>query len=142
MEANTTITGKRGEYKVIGKLMEEGFTIYTPVADVEGIDCIIRNDKCRLIEIQIKTRNKDGQDNRLFKVKNLTPNKNFFVCCYFIDTNELWVVPSYTFYELSTQEEDKRVLSMNIKNQLALSRYKDNLGIGLLRMGEMPERKA
>src|SRR3989344_6068327 len=82
------ITGKRGEYRVIGKLMESGFTVYVPILDIEGIDCIIKNDTGRLIEIQIKTRNKKDSDNRQFKLKSLRPHKDLFICCYMIDTNE------------------------------------------------------
>ena len=142
MESNSTITGKRGEYKVIGKLMEEGLTIYIPVADVEGIDCIIRNDYCRLIELQIKTRNKNGDEDKQFRIKDFQPHKNFFIACYFIDTNELWVIPSYKFRELASQnDEGKWILPMNITNQRELATYKDNLGISLLKLGELPPLK-
>lgn len=134
---NSTLVGKQGEYKVIGKLMSEGLTIYTPVADIEGIDCIIRNEYCRLIELQIKTRNKNEEENRQFRVRDLKPNKNFFVACYFIDTNELWVIPSFKFAEICIKnEEGVSILSMSVQNQLKLATYKDGLGIGLLKMRE------
>ena len=137
MKDNTTITGKRGEYMVIGKLLEKGFTVYTPVADVEGIDCIIRNDKKRLIEIQIKTRNKDGEEGRFFKIKDFEPHKDFFICCYLIDEDELWVIPSYLFKKMSSLDKDgKRVLPMSLTNQRELASYYNNLGLNLLKIGE------
>ena len=63
---------------VMGKLMTEGLNVYIPIVDIEGIDCIVRNQKGRLIEIQIKTRNKNGQDDRQFNIRDLQPKKNFF----------------------------------------------------------------
>lgn len=133
-----TITGKRGEFMVIGRLLAKGFTVYTPIADIEGIDCIIRNSKERLIEIQIKTRTKDGEEGRFFKVKEFRPHENFFICCYLIDTEELWVIPSYTFYKLSYFDKKTgiRTLAMNLQTQREVAKYKDNLGLELLKLGE------
>src|SRR3989338_7885942 len=127
MNCDAIRTGKRGEYRVIGKLLEKGFTVYTPVIDIDGIDCIIRNDKKRLIEIQIKTRNKNNEEETFFKIKEFKPNWDFFICCYLIDVKELWVIPSYKFHKLSSpdiEEKDKRILRMNSSNQIALSKYK------------------
>src|SRR3989344_7771032 len=136
MKDNTTITGKRGEYMVIGKLLEKGFTVYTPVADVEGIDCIIRNDKKRLIEIQIKTRNKDEEEGRIFRIKDFEPSSDFFICCYLIDTDEVWIIPSFVFHKISSFDNIKgtRTLSMSMSSQRDLSKYKDNLGLELLKL--------
>lgn len=136
------VTGKRGEYMVIGKLLEKGFTVYTPVADVEGIDCIIRNDKKRLIEIQIKTRTKDEEKGRLFRIKEFEPSSDFFICCYLIDTDELWIIPSFLFYKISSFDKIKgsRTLAMSMTNQRDLGKYKDNLGLELLRLGDLPRR--
>ena len=141
MKGNSIITGKRGEYMVIGKLLEKGFTVYTPVADIEGIDCIIRNEKKRLIQIQIKTRNKKEEEGRFFKIKDFKPNSDFFICCYLIDTDELWVIPSYSFYKLSYLDKtnELRTLAMTMTAQRELSKYKDGLGLDLLRLGEMPK---
>ena len=137
MKGSSVITGKRGEYMVIGKLLEKGFTVYTPVADVEGIDCIIRNEKKRLIQIQVKTRNENGEDGRFFTIKDFKPDSDFFICCYLIDTDELWVIPSYSFYKLSRLDENKgtRTLAMNMIAKRELSKYKDDLGLDLLRLG-------
>ena len=141
MKDNTTITGKRGEYMVIGKLLEKGFTVYTPVADVEGIDCIIRNDKKRLIEIQIKTRNKDEEEGRIFRIKDFEPSSDFFICCYLIDTDEVWVIPSFVFHKISSLDNIKgtRTLAMSMASQRDLSKYYNNLGLELLRLGDLPK---
>jgi hypothetical protein len=137
MKGTSIVTGKRGEYMVIGKILEKGFTVYTPVADVEGIDCIIRNEKGRLIQIQIKTRNKNQEEGRYFIVKEFRPNYDFFICCYLIDTDELWVIPSHIFHDLSYYDKKikDRTLPMSLTNQKILSKYKDNLGLELLKKG-------
>jgi hypothetical protein len=140
MANHSMITGKRGEYMVIGKLLEKGLTVYTPVADIEGIDCIIQNDKKRLIKIQIKTRNKNEEESKQFIINNFEPDSDLFICCYLIDIDELWVIPSIVFYRMSYLDEirGKRTLSMSLANQRDLSKYKDNLGLELLRLGDLP----
>ena len=123
---------------VIGKLLEKGFTVYTPVADIEGIDCIIRNEKERLIEIQIKTRNENDDIDKQFRVKNLKPHKDFFIACYLIDKDALWIIPSFTFKKFSYSINNEiSALPMNISNKRELSKYKDELGLELLRYGSM-----
>lgn len=140
MGTHSAITGKRGEYMVIGKLLEKGFTVYTPVADIEGIDCIIRNEKNRLIEIQIKTRNENDEGDKQFRVKNLKPNKDFFIACYLIDKDALWIIPSFTFKKYSFSINDEVfALPMNISNKRELSKYKDELGLELLKYGSMSD---
>ena len=129
------ITGKRGEYRVIGKLMESGFTVYVPILDIEGIDCIIKNDTGRLIEIQIKTRNKKDSDNRQFKLKSLRPHKDLFICCYMIDTNEIWMIPSPYFDRIAyTNRYGERAIHMTRETQIKIAKYKDKLGLDLLRL--------
>ena len=135
MKGSSIVTGKRGELMVIGKLLEMGLTVYSPVADVEGIDCIVRNEKGRLIEIQIKTRNKRDQEDRHFRVKDFKPHRDFFICCYMADTNELWTIPSYVFYKSSyLLGSGIRGLLMNLTKKRELSKYKDELGLDLLHL--------
>ena len=52
MKGKTQITGKKGELKVIGKLLEQDYPIYTPIVDIGGVDCIFRNHNGNLIELQ------------------------------------------------------------------------------------------
>ena len=135
MKGENIITGKRGEYKVIGKLMEKGFLVYIPVVDVEGVDCIIKNEKGRLIQIQIKTRNKTAEDDaKNFIVNRLEANRDFFVRCYFLNTGDLWVIPSLVFEkECIVNGKGQSVVSMSRNKQIRLSHYKDDLGLSLLR---------
>ena len=135
VKGESQITGKRGEYRVIGKLMEKGFLVYVPVVDVEGVDCIIKNEKGRLIQLQIKTRNRTSQDvAKNFVVNRLNTNRDFFICCHFLNSDDLWVVPSLVFAKESViNGKGQSVLSMSRNKEYKLARYKDDLGINLLR---------
>ena len=127
---NNSITGKKGEYQIITKLMSEGFMVYTPVLDIDGVDCIIKNEQGRLIELQIKTRTKGDSYNKEFIIKRkLNPNKDFFICCYFIDTNEIWFIPSFKFQKLSKKENGNTSLMMNFEAEKELLGYKDDRGL-------------
>lgn len=133
MKAESSVTGKRGEYMVIGKFLAKGLTIYTPVVDIEGIDCIIKNEKGRLMQVQIKTRNEDNNKETEFKIKDFKPNEDYFICCYFINTEELWVIPSFVFKSMSYLRKDGcRVLYMNWQNRKKLNSYKNDSGLKLL----------
>jgi len=141
MKGSSIVTGRRGELMVIGKLLEGGFMVYTPVADVAGIDCVIKNDRGRLIEVQIKTRNKRDQEGKHFVIKEFKPHKDFFICCYLIDANELWVIPSFVFYKESfLNSYGNRVLPMNLTRKRNLSKYKDDLGLGLLKLPNLMKK--
>ena len=131
------ITGKRGEYEIITKLMSEGFLVYTPVLDIDGVDCIIKNDKGRLIELQIKTRNKGDGYNKQFIVKRqLKCNLNFFICCYIIDTGEIWYIPSYLFQKHSKNDNGSTILTMDLETERELLSYKGERGIMVLKNEE------
>lgn len=126
---NKSITGKKGEYEIITKLMSEGFLVYTPVLDIDGVDCVVKNEHGRLIEIQIKTRNKGEGYNKEFVIRReLKPNKNFFICCYLIDENEYWFIPSYVFAKLSKKENGCHILTMDLQNEKELTGYRKERG--------------
>lgn len=127
-------TGIRGEYRVIGKLIEKGYTVYTPVVDIEGIDCIVRNMDGRLIEIQIKTRNKSASQPQ-FQPKDFKPHKHLFFCCYFLDTDELWTIPSYVFKKHSfLKASGVRALMLTGPKAVLLDKYKGDDGLNLLKL--------
>ena len=75
----TQRTGKEGELRVIGELLRQGFNVYTPMVDIEGTDCVIKQ-KNSYLDIQIKTRERARL--LLFDVKRFTPRDNFFIICY------------------------------------------------------------
>ena len=135
---SNSITGKKGEYEIITKLMSAGFMVYTPVLDIDGVDCIIKNELGRLIEIQIKTRIKGDGYNKDFVIKReLNPHKDFFICCYLINTNEnsndVWFIPSFKFQKLAKRENGHTILTMNLENEKELLGYKDDRGLRVLK---------
>jgi hypothetical protein len=88
----TQRTGKEGELRVMGELLRQGFNVYTPMVDIEGTDCVIKQ-KSSYLDIQIKTRERARL--LLFDVKHFTPRDNFFIICYSLkEPNDFWVIPS------------------------------------------------
>lgn len=89
------LTGKKGEYKVIGKFLEEGYPVYVPVLDIEGVDCIIRNDKGLLLEIQVKSTGKNNKKPCKIVFKwNKKARKNYIFVFYVERENAFWIIPS------------------------------------------------
>lgn len=135
---SNSITGKKGEYEIITKLMSEGFIVYTPVLDIDGVDCVVKNEHGRLIEIQIKTRIKGEGFNKEFVIKrDLKPNKNFFICCYLIDEGEYWFIPSYLFLKLCKKENGSYILIMDLNNEKELTGYRKERGFYMLKKEEL-----
>ncbi len=125
--------GKRGEYSVIGKLLEMNCDVYVPIVDVENIDCIIRDEKGDYNEIQIKTRKMpEGKSykNPCFDVHNLKPRKNFFIIGHIDGTSDYWVIPSHLYQKHATQTKFKGKiisrLTMSAKKIFNLRRYRND----------------
>jgi hypothetical protein len=51
--------GKRMEYFVISKMLEQGIDVYIPLIDDFAIDAIVRRKDGSFVELQIKARSKD-----------------------------------------------------------------------------------
>lgn len=125
--------GKRGEYSVIGKLLEMNCDVYAPIVDVENIDCIIRDVKGNYNEIQIKTRTKpEGKSykNPCFDVHNLKTRPNYFIIGHIDGTPDYWVIPSKTFQKYSTfikfRGNTINRLTMSDKKMFELRKYRNN----------------
>lgn len=136
MGTNSLVTGRQGEYKVISKFMEHDLLVYIPIVDIEGIDCIIHNQKNRLIKIQIKTRLLKEKKARKFIVSNIKPDEDTFVCCYYMDKDDLWVIPSIKFCQVCYQNTKGHYeLDLGPSKKRLLSKYAGELGIDLLKLG-------
>jgi hypothetical protein len=85
--------------------------------------------------MQIKTRTKGEGYNKQFVIKRqLKCNFNFFICCYLIDTEDIWFIPSFEFQRLSTtNEKGFSVLTMDLKTEKELLGYKGERGIKKLK---------
>lgn len=107
--------GKKGEFRIFGELLTRDLTVYYPLFDVEGIDCIVRNRYGEHIDIQIKTR----RNTKLWDVIELKPRPNFFIIVYVTEPNdEFWVLPSEEFVKFSkiNVHNGKRIFRLTINN--------------------------
>ncbi|GAA0894125.1 hypothetical protein GCM10009122_38050 [Fulvivirga kasyanovii] len=100
--------GKRQEYKAIAKLLELGFDVYSTLVDDKGIDCVIRINNRRYLDIQIKARsNTCDLKNRgyfpLLTIREKCDNYFFVLYSEFIDS--YWVIPSQDIVFLASQEK-------------------------------------
>jgi len=80
-KASSQIKGKIGEYQFIGELLRRNLDVYLPIADIRGIDCIVRSRTGKYIEIQVKTRVTSGVGKEIFDFKDFKPRNSFFLAC-------------------------------------------------------------
>ena len=99
--------GKRQEYKAIAKLLELGFDVYQTLVDDQGIDCIIRLNSKRYLDIQIKARSK------ICAIKNRAyyplleidePRDNFYFIFYSEEFDSYWTLPSLVIVRLAIEK--------------------------------------
>ena len=99
--------GKRQEYSVIARLLQEGFDVYMTLVDDQGIDCIIRKNEKKYYDIQIKARSKKclAMDAGRFAAMTIEPRSNYFFIFYSEQVDKLWIVPSKKLVELCSQNK-------------------------------------
>jgi len=140
---DTASFGKRQEYAVIAELLKRGFDVYMTLVDDQGIDCIIRINKNRYLDIQIKARSEHVKQWNLFQVKDLEPRDNYFFIFYTEKNKTFWVMPSKDLCELGniaksgknvgrialylpkTEKTEKGILFRKYKNNFELLRHFD-----------------
>jgi len=103
--------GTVGELYVFTELLRLGATVYTPVADVVGIDAIVRSKNGKLREVQVKTHSTEYMAG-WFDVPNLDIHElaSFVVVGIDMRTyppSEVWVIPGDVFVEYSTMPSSK-----------------------------------
>jgi hypothetical protein len=86
--------GKRQEYLVIAELLKRGFDVYLTLVDDQGIDCVIRLDEKRYLDIQIKGRSKNAKQWNWFAAMSFEPRENLFFIFYTEKNETFWVIPS------------------------------------------------
>jgi hypothetical protein len=90
--------GKRQEFQAIAKLLELNFDVYSTLVDDIGIDCIIRINSKRYLDIQIKARSIERcilKNRGFFPQLQINPARdNYFFILYSEHTNSYWVIPS------------------------------------------------
>ena len=106
---STKRKGTSVEFLIISKLLKYNFDVYIPVADTSGIDIIVRSPKGKYVEIQVKSRIARG-GGRVFDVKDFKPRDTYFICCYLIEEDEYWLIPSEKYYKHAAYNNNKRRL--------------------------------
>lgn len=130
IELGSTEKGKLGELYVFGKLIENGAMPFLPVADIGGVDAVVRKKDRTYVEIQVKAT-WPPQQVGYFNVKNLVARKNLFIVglAMGIERPEAWIVPSEIFVEHATvrkvDNETTHLLSLGLgETKLEQSRRK------------------
>ncbi len=96
---NSASFGKRIEYWIAGLLLKNGFDVFVPLVDDDGIDIMLRG-KTKSIHIQIKARSKEVKfgDAALFAALQHPEIRNDY---YFIFYSErldiMWLLSSQEF---------------------------------------------
>jgi hypothetical protein len=135
---DTASFGKRQEYIVVAELLKRGFDVYMTLVDDQGIDCIIRLDNKRYLDIQIKARSKDAKRWNFFAAMTIKPRDNFYFIFYTEKNNKFWIIPSKDVVKLgiknkSGKNKGKISLTLPKKKGQRFQKYINDNGFNLLR---------
>jgi hypothetical protein len=142
--------GKRQEYTVVAELLRHNFDVYMTLVDDQGIDCIIRLDHNRYVDIQIKARSKTAQQWNFFAAMKIEPQDNYFFIFYLESNDTMWVMPSndvvrYSIMNKSGANAGKFSLTLPKSNETEkakiFSKYKGENGLELLKNFKPSEKE-
>ena len=133
--------GKRSELYVMAVLLENGFKVFQPLADTEGIDCIVLGQGNKFYPIQIKSRAEFTKGD-LVDVDHFT--NDMFIIIYDVLTRKYWIIPSDKYQKLSRQQTLKDGtllyrLTKTTNNSPELEKYEEEKGIEILRSRVCPK---
>jgi hypothetical protein len=120
------------EYWIIGLLLKEGFDVFVPLVDDDGIDAIIRGNNGRKLDVQIKARSGEVRfgSSALFTLGQSHPKvrSDFFFIFYSERLLDMWIMSSSDFVEncvttKSGLHEGNRSIWMNGKSRLKGNEY-------------------
>jgi hypothetical protein len=104
---NNASYGKRQEFKAIVKLLELGFDVYTTLVDDQGIDCVLRINANRYLDIQIKARSIENcnlkQRGYFAQLPITEPRDNYFFILYSEHVDSYWIIPSLEIVEMAKE---------------------------------------
>jgi hypothetical protein len=98
--------GKRSEFIVMAELLRKGFDVYLTLVDDQAIDCILRLNNHKYVDIQIKARNQDGINWNKFGPLLFEPRVNYFFIFYTEINGTYWVIPSIELVGLCGKGKD------------------------------------
>ncbi len=99
--------GKRMEYFVINKMLEQGLDVYIPLIDDFGIDAVVRKKDGSFVELQIKARSKDVLfgDAALFAAITHEQRDNYYFVFYSHRMDKTWILSSQEFVDNAVQNK-------------------------------------
>jgi len=127
--------GKAAEHAILAELFKHNFSIYTPLADTDGTDAILRHKNGAYLEVQVKSRN-ITHPTHYYTIAPLHPRYNYFVILYNITTNDYFVIPSLTYKKHCIIKRIKgRTYHTLMQHYLdtVLVRYKNEEGLDMLK---------
>lgn len=141
--------GKRQEYSAVAELLKRGFDVYMTLVDDQGIDCVVRLDARRYVDIQIKARSRTAKNWNLFAAMSFDPRENLYFIFYTEKNETYWTIPSVELVGLCARikkkgkHHGKRTMSVpasaetNDAKRTAkakkFDRYKNESGFALLK---------
>lgn len=139
---DTASFGKRQEFVVIAELLKREFDVYLTLVDDQGIDCVVRLNENKYLDIQIKARSKSAKHGHTFAAMTFTPRSNLFFIFYTEKDNTFWTIPSKDLAGICNQNRSgknagKRTFILPKKDAgekaERFDRYKNENGFKLLR---------
>ncbi len=136
--------GKRQEYIVIAELLRRGFDVYATLVDDQGIDCIVRLNGKKYLDIQIKARSKVAKQWNFFAAMSFIPRQNYWFIFYTEMNNTFWILPSFDVSTLSVMNKtgkNKGKRSLSLPKVLSgckaqkFKKYMNDEGFALLSKG-------
>jgi len=99
--------GRRMEYFVISRMLEQGIDVYIPLIDDFAIDAVVRKKNGTFVEIQIKARSKDVQfgSAALFAAITHEQRENYYFVFYSHRMDKTWILSSKEFIKESVQNK-------------------------------------
>lgn len=116
---DTASFGKRQEYRVIAELLRRGFDIYLTLVDDQGIDCVLRLDESRYLDIQIKARSEKARQWNFFAAMSFKSRNNLNFIFFTEKTDNFWIIPSNDVKRLGVTNisgKNKGKVSLNLPN--------------------------
>lgn len=119
--------GKRQEYSAVAELLKRGFDVYMTLVDDQQIDCIVRINSSRYLDIQIKARGKDVNNPGHFPQLKINSNsKNYFFIFYDETLSTYWVIPSADVIKKGSQAKsgkNKGTYSIRLVSKVSKKKF-------------------
>lgn len=99
--------GKRQEYIAVAELLKRNYDVYMTLIDDQGIDCVIRINHMRYLDIQIKARSmRADPKNWAYYPRLQVPEErdNLFFILYSEGANSYWTFPSYEIIRIAEEK--------------------------------------